>query len=101
NERRTAEQITRFLEGRGLQLRTGLGGTGVVAEAKGDAGPTRLLRVDMDALPIQEDGPSPHASEVPGAMHACGHDGHVAMGAGAATAENRTARPTPWWRPPT
>jgi len=84
NERRTAEQITRFLEGRGLQLRTGLGGTGVVAEAKGDAGPTRLLRVDMDALPIQEDGPSPHASEVPGAMHACGHDGHVAMGAAAA-----------------
>jgi len=84
NERRTAEQIARFLEGSRLELRTGLGGTGVLAEAKGDAGPTLLLRVDMDALPIQEDSRSPHASVVPGAMHACGHDGHVAMGAAAA-----------------
>ncbi len=84
NERRTAEQVARFLDGRGLALQTGLGGTGVVAEAKGDAGPTLLLRVDMDALPIQEDSRAAHASEVPGAMHACGHDGHVAMGAAAA-----------------
>ena len=84
NERRTAEQITRFLNGTGLELRTGLGGTGVLAEARGDASRTLLLRVDMDALPIQEDSRSPHASEVPGVMHACGHDGHVAMGAAAA-----------------
>ena len=84
NERRTAERITSFLKGSRLELRTGLGGTGVLAEAKGDTSRTLLLRVDMDALPIQEDSRSPHASEVPGAMHACGHDGHVAMGAAAA-----------------
>jgi amidohydrolase len=84
NERRTADQIASFLKGSRLELRTGLGGTGVVAEVKGDASRTLLLRVDMDALPIQEDSRSPHASEVPGVMHACGHDGHVAMGAAAA-----------------
>jgi amidohydrolase len=84
SERRTAERIASFLKGSPLDLRTGLGGTGVLAEAKGDASRTLLLRVDMDALPIQEDSHSPHASEVPGVMHACGHDGHVAMGAAAA-----------------
>ena len=83
-ERRTAEQITSFLRGSRVELRTGLGGTGVLAEVKGDPSRTLLLRVDMDALPIQEDSRSPHASEVPGVMHACGHDGHVAMGAAAA-----------------
>src|SRR5206468_4334025 len=84
NERRTAEQVTSFLQGSRLELRTGLGGTGVLADAAGDATRTLLLRVDMDALPIQEDSRSPYASAVPGAMHACGHDGHVAMGAAAA-----------------
>ena len=84
NERRTAEQVARSLTGQGLELRTGLGGTGIVAEARGKPGRTLLLRVDMDALPIQEDSRSPHASEVPGVMHACGHDGHVAMGVAAA-----------------
>jgi amidohydrolase len=84
NERRTADRIQGFLQGSALALRTGVGGTGVVAETKGDARDTLLLRVDMDALPIQEDSGSPHASEVPGVMHACGHDGHVAMGAAAA-----------------
>ena len=84
NERRTADQIASFLKGSRLEVRVGFGGTGVVAEAKGDLSRTLLLRVDMDALPIQEDSRSPHASEVPGVMHACGHDGHVAMGAAAA-----------------
>jgi amidohydrolase len=83
-EQGTAQRITKFLEGSGLALRTGLGGTGVVAEARAGAGRTLLLRVDMDALPIQEDSRAPYASEVAGAMHACGHDGHVAMGAAAA-----------------
>jgi amidohydrolase len=83
-EQGTAQRITAFLEGSGLALRTGLGGTGVVAEGRAGAGRTLLLRVDMDALPIQEDSRAPYASEVAGAMHACGHDGHVAMGAAAA-----------------
>jgi amidohydrolase len=83
-EQGTAQRITAFLEGSGLALRTGLGGTGVVAEARAGSGRTLLLRVDMDALPIQEDSRAPYASEVAGAMHACGHDGHVAMGAAAA-----------------
>src|SRR6185295_5536934 len=43
-----------------------------------------MLRVDMDGLPIQEESDAPHASEVPGVMHACGHDGHTAIGAVAA-----------------
>jgi amidohydrolase len=83
-EQGTAQRITKFLEGSGLALRTGLGGTGVVAEARTGAGRTLLLRVDMDALPIQEDSRAAYASEVAGTMHACGHDGHVAMGAAAA-----------------
>src|SRR5437899_200019 len=83
SERLTAARIESFLEGSGLALRTGLGGTGLLAEA-GVGGPTLLLRVDMDALPVTEDSGAPYASEVAGAMHACGHDGHVAMGAAAA-----------------
>src|SRR5262245_36237107 len=84
SERRTAAQIAARLQGSGLTLRTGLGGTGVVAEASGAGGPTLLLRVAMDGLPIQEASPAPYASEVKGTMHACGHDGHVAMGVAAA-----------------
>ena len=84
NERRTAGQIEGFLQESALAVRSGIGGTGVVAQTKGDARRTLLLRVDMDALPIQEDSGSPYASEVSGVMHACGHDGHVAMGAAAA-----------------
>jgi amidohydrolase len=82
-ESRTAARIAAFLDGHGLAVRTGVGGTGVLAEV---ARPGRgvLLRVDMDALPLQEETGAPYASRVPNAMHACGHDGHVAMGAGAA-----------------
>jgi len=83
HETRTAARVAEFLAGHGLGLRTGVGGTGVLAEI---ARPGRgvLLRVDMDALPLQEETAAPYASRVPNAMHACGHDGHVAMGAGAA-----------------
>jgi amidohydrolase len=83
-ETRTAQQVLAFLEGHGLTVRTGLGGTGVVATAEAGAGRRLLLRVDMDGLPIQEETGTSYASQVPGRMHACGHDGHVAMGAGAA-----------------
>src|SRR5262252_5545498 len=83
SEHRTASRIEEELRGSGLAVRTGLGGTGIGAEKAG-SGRTLLLRVDMDGLPIQEDGPASYKSEVPGAMHACGHDGHVAMGVTAA-----------------
>jgi amidohydrolase len=94
-ERRTAERIQAFLQGTPLQMRTGLGGTGVVAEAPGGKSGVLLLRVDMDALPIQEDSRASHASQVEGVMHACGHDGHVAMGAGAARIVAGRAAPGP------
>ncbi|MGF9758559.1 M20 aminoacylase family protein [Microvirga sp. 0TCS3.31] len=66
---------------------TGLGRTGVVGVIKGrtnNSGRVIGLRADMDALPIEEATNAPHASKVPGKMHACGHDGHTAMLLGAA-----------------
>src|SRR6478736_4933500 len=51
---------------------------GVVAD-DGVGGARILLRADMDALPLQEASAEPYASTIPGRMHACGHDGHVAM----------------------
>src|SRR6185436_11959265 len=82
-EHRTAARVVAFLEGAGLELRT-VATTGVLATSRGAEGRTVLLRVDMDGLPIQEQGDVPYASRVPGVMHACGHDGHTAMGAAAA-----------------
>jgi amidohydrolase len=81
-ERGTAARVQAFLTGRpGVALRTGVGGTGVVATVRPAPGPSVLLRVDMDGLPIQEATAAPYASRTPGVMHACGHDGHTAMGA--------------------
>jgi amidohydrolase len=82
-ERETAALVAEFLQNAGLTLRTGVGGTGVLATTRG-AGRRVLLRVDMDALPILEQTGASYASRVAGRMHACGHDGHVAMGAVAA-----------------
>jgi amidohydrolase len=70
-----------------LPLQVHLGqtvGSVVAVLAGGQPGPTVLLRGDMDALPLQEDTGLPFGSEVDGAMHACGHDTHVAMLASAA-----------------
>lgn len=69
----------------GLQLRTGVAQTGIVATLTGEQdGPARLLRADMDALPITEETGRDFASENEGVMHACGHDAHTASLLGAA-----------------
>ena len=82
-ERRTAGVAARRLREIGLAPREGVGRTGVLADL-GAGGPRLMLRADMDALPLTETSAEPYASEEPGRMHACGHDGHVAMGLAAA-----------------
>jgi len=69
------------MNGLGLKVRTGVAETGVITLLEGKRpGPTILLRFDMDALPIQEETGASYASTVDGVMHACGHDGHTAIG---------------------
>src|SRR4051812_42104399 len=82
-EERTGQRVREQLQGTGLAVRS-LARTGLVAETASIPGRMVLLRVDMDALPIQEESDAPYASDVKGRMHACGHDGHVAMGVTAA-----------------
>ncbi|HZU95451.1 MAG TPA: amidohydrolase [Planctomycetota bacterium] len=78
-EQKTAALIRKKLDDWGVSYRK-MCGTGVVATIKGSKpGPTLLFRADMDALPLTEENKVPYASRVPGFMHACGHDGHVAM----------------------
>jgi len=80
-ERRTAEIIAERLHAAKLDVRTGVGGTGVVAVLHGDRpGRTIAWRADIDALPLTEVLEAPFASGTPGVMHACGHDGHTAVG---------------------
>ncbi len=83
-ETRTADLVARELAACGYAVKTGLGRTGVVGTLSRGAGPAIGLRADMDALPIREATGLPYASTTPGVMHACGHDGHVAMLLGAA-----------------
>ena len=81
----TQAVIVEDLERLGLRPERGTALTSVTATIEGAAaGPTILLRADMDALPLQEETGLDFASEIPGAMHACGHDTHVAMLLGAA-----------------
>ncbi|MEW5722472.1 MAG: M20 family metallopeptidase [Thermodesulfobacteriota bacterium] len=83
--RRTAGLIARELEAWGLEVTTGLAETGLAAVLRGDRpGPVVGLRVDLDALPLVEETGLEFASAVNGVMHACGHDGHAAIGLGAA-----------------
>ncbi len=85
-EDETARRVADWLEDLGLDVHTGVYGTGVVATLEGgEPGPTLLLRADMDALPIREDTGLDFASANEGVMHACGHDLHTASLLGTAT----------------
>jgi amidohydrolase len=84
-EHRTADLVARKLEEWGIEVYRGVGQTGVVGVLRNGNGEASIgLRADMDALPIQEATGLPHASQNPGLMHACGHDGHTTMLLGAA-----------------
>ena len=84
-ETRTAGIIARRLRDLGLTVTEGVGKTGVVGVLKGARrGKTLMLRADIDALPIVERVDTPYRSAAQGVMHACGHDGHAAIGLGAA-----------------
>jgi hippurate hydrolase len=85
-EKRTSDVVAQTLESWGIKIHRGLGKTGVVGIIEGSLGKGRSigLRADMDALPLQEHNLFEHTSQHPGKMHACGHDGHVAMLLGAA-----------------
>ena len=80
----TAKKIKEELELMGLQPKIKVGKTGVIADLKFGEGPVIGFRADMDALPIQETSGLTFASKNDGVMHACGHDGHIAMLLGAA-----------------
>jgi len=92
-ETQTAARMARELRALGYEVTTGVGGTGVVALLRNGAGPTVMMRADMDGLPLQERSGLPNAStarqvgadgtEQP-VMHACGHDVHITALVGAA-----------------
>jgi hippurate hydrolase len=90
----TQQRVVDALDDLGLEVRTGTALTSVVADLHGERdGATVVLRADMDALPMPEDTGLDYASTVGDTMHACGHDAHTAMLAGAARvlAECRTS----------
>ncbi len=87
-EHRTADVIADVLRGLGYQVQTGIAYTGVVGlleGGRGSDGPVVMARFDMDALPVTEENETDYISQHPGVMHACGHDGHMAIGLGVAT----------------
>jgi amidohydrolase len=81
---KTQAKVLAALDGLPLEISTGRGLSSVTAILRGGPGPVVLLRGDMDALPVTEESGVPYSSVIPGAMHACGHDLHTAMLAGAA-----------------
>src|SRR4051794_5992501 len=79
HEVHTPKMIAEILSDFGIEVRTNVGGRGVVGVIRGTKpGKTIALRADFDALPIQDEKVVPYKSKVPGVMHACGHDGHTA-----------------------
>ncbi|MBN2125057.1 MAG: amidohydrolase [Deltaproteobacteria bacterium] len=84
-ERKTSAVVADHLRTEGLDVRTGIAKFGAVGLMEtGKPGPNLMIRADMDALPITEQTGLPFASTHKGAMHACGHDAHMAMAVGAA-----------------
>jgi carboxypeptidase Ss1 len=80
HEEATAKLAAEKLKTLGIEVRQGVGGTGVLGTLKGRrSGRVVALRADMDALPLEEMADVPFKSNIKGAMHACGHDTHVAM----------------------
>ena len=80
DEHRTAAMVAERLLHWGLEVHTGVAGTGVVGVLRGMQGKRSIgLRADLDALPLQEENHFPHRSVHDGRMHACGHDGHTTM----------------------
>jgi amidohydrolase len=100
-EHQTAALVAGELRRWGWQVREGVGRTGVVAElgpqqlAEGQAAPIVALRVDMDALPVEERTGLPYASGQQGLMHACGHDIHTTVGLGVARLLGQLAQREP------
>lgn len=85
SEFKTSDYVAEQLTALGYEMTRGLATTGVVATLRnGSSGRSVGIRADFDALPILEETGLPYASEIPGVMHACGHDGHTAMLLGAA-----------------
>ena len=85
HENRTARLVADKLRAIGIEVKTGVGGTGVLGVLRGsENGRVVALRADMDALLLDELSDVDFRSEVKGVMHACGHDTHVAMLLGAA-----------------
>lgn len=83
-EKASAQLICNQLDRLGVSYQSGVASTGVVGVIEGSGpGPTVGLRADMDAVPVQEETNAPYASRIPGVMHACGHDAHVACLLGA------------------
>ena len=83
----TSDYIAEQLKEMGLEIRRGVGGTGVIGTLRtGRPGPAIAFRADMDALPVMEETGLPFTSERIGVMHACGHDGHMAVLLGTADA---------------
>ena len=84
-EQRTSDLVAGLLSGFGMDVHRGLAETGVVGTLRRGGGLRAIaLRADMDGLPVEEGNEVPYRSQVPGVMHACGHDGHMAMLLGAA-----------------
>ena len=88
----TAETISEHLDKLGISYKKGVGKTGIVGEINFGPGPTIALRADMDALPIQEENNLDYKSLNDGVMHACGHDGHMAILLGAANALSKNSK---------